>query len=101
MSKGLVVAAVMLLAAADSTSAAAAWGCGAKSTNGLTSHNSNEPSEAAARRDALKDCAKVGGRGCRIISCEPDVDTIERARALWPIAGKPRLQCGPAFGTKC
>ncbi len=102
MPKYLIIAVSLVgFAAIGAAPAWAAWGCGARSSNGIASHNSGEPSEAAARKDALADCKSQGNRRCSIISCSDNVDTIEKARELWPLKGKPTMQCGAAFGTKC
>jgi hypothetical protein len=99
------VSLLVLLAMAGTQPAAARWGCGAKAPGGGVSHNGNEPSEAAARADALEDCKNVSGTTCQIISCFPDIDTIEQARAKWPLPpsgpGVKEMHCGPAFGVKC
>lgn len=102
MGRRLVLAAalVALAAVTDTSPAWALWGCGATGS-GAVSRNDKEPSEVAARRDALHDCRAVGGRNCHIISCRPDVDTAEQATALWPSRGPNTFQCGPAYGVKC
>ncbi len=92
---------ILFLAVANSTAARARWGCGASSSNGAASHNSGQATEAIARTYALQDCEKSGGKNCRIIGCSPEVDTVEEARARWPLPRPPAIQCGEAFGTQC
>jgi hypothetical protein len=107
MRNRLVVGAslLVLLAMASAEPAWARWGCGARSPTGAVSHNGGEPSEAAAKADALEDCKKVSGKTCHIISCDPNIDTIEQSRVKWPLPpsspGAREMHCGPAFGNKC
>ena len=44
----------------------------------------NEPTEAKARSDVLKNCRDGKEGRCRIISCRAGVDTQEQAHAIWP-----------------
>jgi len=91
--------AALILATADSTSAWARWGCAAGSYNGAKARNASAPSEAVARKLALEDCARNGGKNCKIIGCDPNVDSIQTARELWPFEATWR--CGSEFGIKC
>ena len=96
MRKHLVVlTSFFVLAAAACTSpASAGWGCGAQARDGSQGRAWAEPNEAQARKDALKYCAGEGHR-CKIVSCSENVDTQDKAHALWP----PNAPVDKCFGT--
>ena len=93
-----IAAWVLVVAASASTSTAwAGWGCGAIATTPKIKNFYldvwNRETEADARAYVCE-----GYESCRIISCQPDVDTKDQALAIWPIK---KLTCGPGTKNKC
>lgn len=89
-----------LASATMSSAASAGWGCAATtaaSPNCGVSRNWSEPDKSAAVAAALKDCRPYGR--CHIMGCSANVDTQDRARALWPPCGA--AVCGPSTGKSC
>jgi hypothetical protein len=89
MRKHLIVLASVLVLAATSAPALAAWGCGARGDGGAWGDSSQVSTKARAISEALAGCKELGGKGCHIIGCRSDIDTRERARELWPPASAP------------
>jgi hypothetical protein len=96
-----LIAVTALLVLATSSSAWAAWGCGAKNDgNGWgTSWNSNSKEQASEL--ALKACAHGTKGWCSIISCSPNVDTETQSDALWPPPSAAGYRCGSPGEPKC
>jgi hypothetical protein len=65
------------------SAAQASWGCGA--TDGaVTGRSWGFRNQIAASHRALAECAQRSKRGhCRIVSCNPSVDTYDEAHATW------------------
>lgn len=80
MHRYLIVVASVLALAATTSSALAAWGCGARGPNDSFGYSYNYSTRAEASATALRLCANPG---CSIIGCGNSVDTSEAARALW------------------
>lgn len=103
MNKRLVVAAAMVLAAANSTSAWAGWGCGFNSKQGI-GRVWGADDEQQARTNAFHNCADGHLTDCRIISCSANVDDQADADKIWPrtkgIKYKP-WGCGGAGEPAC
>ena len=87
----IALAGVLALVATSSSSAMAAWGCGANSPKGDWADTWNKPSEAEARTAALATCGKT----CRIVACRSDIDTMAQADALWRPANSQVTKCAP------
>jgi hypothetical protein len=83
MHKRVLTAAVMVLAAASSTSAWAGWGCGYHSNMGVGRVWAAEDEEAA-RDGAMDNCKNAKLTQCRIISCRANVDSMADADKIWP-----------------
>jgi len=79
------------------TSAWAAWGCGAQG-NGGQGRSWNGATKDQVAAIALRLCKQAGGQECRIVSCDPNVDTEAQANALWPPAASNTVRCS---GGKC
>ena len=83
MHKRLLMAAVLVMAAANSTAASAGWGCGYNSNGGI-GRTWAGPSEKEARDAALRNCRNAKLTQCRIISCSANVDSMADADKIWP-----------------
>jgi hypothetical protein len=83
MYKGLLIATALTLAAANSTSAWAGWGCAYNSSAGV-GRNWNADSEKEARDDAMHNCTVRNFAQCRIIGCRANVNSKEDADKYWP-----------------
>jgi len=83
--RALIVTSVLVLAAVASASSAwAGWGCGVMTPQGPGS-SWGAVSRERALSNAMGACTRVRARRlCRLISCNPNVDTEEQADALWP-----------------
>jgi hypothetical protein len=105
MHKHLIVVASVLILTASHVPAWALWGCAAKSrsvpyqygwTHGATS-------EQATRELALKVCREIGGKGCHILGCDPNIETDEQSRAMWgpTESTTTKIRCGDPGQPKC
>ena len=109
MRKGLMIAAVVALAAASGTSTAwAGWGCAARGSGKTWANNFAYGSETEARSNAVDVCEKAYEQQnhgkhitCHIIGCSSDIDTQEQTLARWPGLNAIKLRCGEKFGNKC
>src|SRR5689334_20488843 len=102
MSRRMIVAAGALILAATlcGSPAWADWGCAAISLNGKSKQrNYGFATRNEARTDALVNCRTLGNGECRLLNCEPHVDTKERALELWPVTPGNKLRCSE--GASC
>ena len=83
-----------LAAAADPSSAWAAWGCAARNPSGAWGNSHGYSTRAEARATAMGLC---GSAGCQIIGCSPNVDSLEEANAIWA-PSSPMTRC---VGSDC
>lgn len=98
MRKRLLVAALLALMAASSTSAWAGWGCGYNSNAGVGRVWAAED-EDTAREGAMNNCKNAKLKNCRIISCSADVDSMADADKIWPrTKGVEYTRSGPRCG---
>jgi len=81
--QALMLAAVLIFAAANSTSAWAGWGC-AYNSNGGVGRVWVVDTEEHARAGALQNCTNSELKDCRIISCRANVNSQADADAIWP-----------------
>ena len=83
----IVFSSIIGLVTAVTVSEAAAWGCAARPQVGPTGRSWGQSSESAAQYVALKECkigATLRGMGpCRVIACNPFVNSRWAARATW------------------
>jgi hypothetical protein len=73
---------------AAASSAHAAWGCGAQNSGGAWGDSFNESSKSAAEKSALSGCEQSRQPGepkCRIVGCNPNINTGDQADALWEL----------------
>ena len=89
MRKHLILVASVLALAATTSSAWAAWGCGARGPNDSFGYSYGYSSRAEASATALRLCATPG---CEIIGCGNRVNSSAAARALWHPTG-PITRC--------
>jgi hypothetical protein len=109
MRKGLMIAAVVALAAASGTSTAwAGWGCAARGSSNTWANNFSEDTETEARSNAVDVCERAYAEQhpgkhivCHIIGCKSGIDTQEQSLAKWPGPNPITLKCGEKFGNKC
>lgn len=99
MHKRLLMAAVVVLAAATSTSAWAGWGCAFTGTDikGKYGRMWGWDTRKEASEAALRLCQK-DHQGCYVVACMDNVDSKEDADALWPMNGKALRTCGTGPG---
>jgi hypothetical protein len=79
----LFFAFAVVVCSVSSSAAWANWGCAARSS-GHTFRMWNEPTQAEARNDVLKNCRNSKEGPCKIISCSANVNSQDQAHAIWP-----------------
>ena len=102
--KGLFAAAVLVTAAASSTSAWAGWGCayGSSDVVGVSGRRWAFATEQLARSSALNGCKSLKHKNCRIIGCSANVNSKEDADKLWAqTPGVEYNRCGTPGQPKC
>jgi hypothetical protein len=97
----IIVAGALALGTANSSSVWAKWGCFAKSPNGEWSTMWNSPDQKEASAAALRACRRLGGKNCRIVDCDSNVETEAQADAKWPPPGSMSGRCGHDGEEKC
>lgn len=101
MHKRLVVAAAVVLAAANGTSAWANWGCAYDSSAGV-GRMWNVPSEEEARDVTIEACNSHKFARCHIIGCSDNVNSKEDADEHWPRTPGIKYElCGREGQPKC
>jgi len=100
--KGVLAATMLVLAAATSTSAWAAWGCayGSDATPGISGRRWGADTEKAARDSAMNYCISNHLGNCHIIGCSDNVNSKEDADKLWKPSVK-LVPCGGKGQNKC
>lgn len=86
MRKALFLAGVAWICIAAVSEVHAAWGCGAQNSGGAWGTSFNEPTKKSAQRLALSGCEQSrepGEAPCRIVGCDPNINTGEQADAKW------------------
>ena len=103
MRKRLIILLDLLIISATvgAAPAWASWGCGARSPGGGIYHNWNYATQDAAIKAAVGLCEKTEHVTCSVIGCDPNVNSRERSRALWPLSGPPTVFCGEPGQPKC
>jgi len=92
--QALMLAAVLIFAAANSTSAWAGWGC-AYNSNGGVGRVWVVDTEEHPRAGALQNCTNSELKDCRIISCRANVNSCYSAWKIAPLSGGIGVQNWP------
>jgi hypothetical protein len=90
MGKCLILVTSLLALTATSEPTWAFWGCGYRYSglaNGRHGSVAGFESQKAAQKGAIRLCEGSGHRGCHVVGCAPNVDTLQQARAIWPLGG--------------
>jgi hypothetical protein len=85
----VVAGVLMVAAAADSSAAWAAWGCAARNPADWWGNTFGYDTKEQASSAALSLC-KQGD--CRIVGCNPNIDTSAQADSTWP-PPSPKTRC--------
>jgi len=96
----IITASILVLAATNTSTAWAGWGCGFR-WPGLASDRNGSvwalPTMEKARQAAMRLC-KQTQNGCFVTNCREGIDTEKQAHAVWPFGGAPAVNC---FGSGC
>ena len=101
MYKPLILAATLISAAINGSSAWAGWGCAYNSSAGI-GRTWGAVSKEVARTQTMHNCTVRNFKKCSIIGCSANVDSKEDADKLWArTPGVTYERCGDSGEERC
>jgi hypothetical protein len=96
----IITASILVLAATNTSTAWAGWGCGYRFANLAADRFGavwGNPNEKAARSGVGLVQKKANVSGCYIVGCRDSIDTSDQAHVYWPLNGT----AGVCVGNGC